>query len=87
MSKLRERLEEEMQTLRTLRDELRVKAELGRLEARDRWEELERHWNELEGKLKVAGEAAREDAGEVGEAARLLLEELRKGYQHLKDRL
>jgi hypothetical protein len=87
MSKLRERLEKEMQTLRTLRDELRVQAELGRLEARGRWDELERQWNELEGKLKMVGEGAREDAAEVGEAAQLLLEELRKGYRHFKDRL
>jgi len=80
-------LGEELDQLRKLRDELRVQAELGRAELRDRWQELERRWHQLEGRLELAGEGAREDAKEVREAARLLARELKEGYEHLRQRL
>jgi hypothetical protein len=80
-------LAEEMEKLRSARDELRVKAALGRAELRDRWQELERRWHQLEGRLALAGKGAREDARDVREAARLLVAELREGYEHLRQRL
>jgi len=80
-------LADEVEKLRTLRDELRVKAELGRAELRDRFEELEKRWHQLEGRLKVAREGAREDSKNVREAARLLASELRESYEHLRKRL
>jgi hypothetical protein len=80
-------LGEEMDKLRELRDELRVQAELGRAELRDRWQELEKSWHQLEGRLKVVREGAREDAKNVREAARLLAAELREAYDKLKKRL
>lgn len=85
--KLGEQWEEELKTLRTLRDELRVQAELGKLEFRDRWSELEHRWSELEGKFKLIRAGAREDAGEIRTAARRLADELREGYENLKKRL
>ena len=87
MSDWGKRLEEELNTLRTLRDELRVQAELGKLELRDRWAELEHRFGELEGKLKLIGESAREDAADVGDAAKRLADEIREGYENLKKRL
>jgi hypothetical protein len=81
------RFQEEMDRLRELRDELRVKLQLGRAELRDRFQELEKSWYQLEGRLKVAGEGAREDAQNVREAARLLARELRDSYEHLRQRL
>jgi hypothetical protein len=80
-------LGDEMDGLRRVRDELRVQAELGRAELRDRWQELEKSWHHLEGRMKLARESAREDAGNVREAARLLLDELRESYDHLRKRL
>jgi len=85
--KLSEQWEEELKTLRTLRDELRVQTELGKLELRDRWSELEHRWTELEGKFKLIREGAREDAEEIRAAARRLADELREGYENLKKRL
>jgi predicted nucleic acid-binding Zn-ribbon protein len=80
-------LSEEIEKLRELRDELRVQAELGRAELRDRWHELEKGWHQLEGRLKLAREGAREDSQNVREAARLLANELRDSYEHLRKRL
>lgn len=85
--KLSEQLKEEMKTLRTLRDELRVQAELGKLELRDGWNELEHRWAELEAKFKLIAEGAREDADEIAAAARRLADELRASYDNLKKRL
>jgi hypothetical protein len=87
MSETPKRFQEEMDRLRELRDELRVKLQLGRAELRDRFQELEKSWHQLEGRLKVAREGAREDAENVREAARLLAAELRDSYEHLRQRL
>jgi len=80
-------LGEEMNNLRQLRDELRVQAGLGRAELREFWGDLERRWYQLEGRLKLAREGAREDSQNVREAARLLADELRESYEHLRKRL
>ena len=80
-------LSDEIEKLRELRDELRVQAELGRAELRDRWHELEQGWHQLEGRLKLARDSAREDSQNVREAARLLASELRDSYEHLRKRL
>ena len=87
MSEAKTFLGEEMDNLRQVRDELRVQAELGRAELRERWGELERVWHQLEGRLKLARESAREDSQNVREAARLLAHELRESYEHLRQRL
>ena len=80
-------LAEEMERLREMRDELRVQAKLGKAELRERFEELERRWHQLEGRLKLVGEGLREDGQDVREAAKLLAGELREGYEHLRKRL
>ncbi len=87
MSKLSEFFEDEMKALRQLRDELRVQSELGSMEAREQWKQLEHRWGELEGKLKLVREGAQEDAGEIGEAVKILAGELRAGFEHLRGRL
>jgi len=87
MSDIQEFLQEEMQALRQLRDEVRVQADLGQAELRDLWEEAERRWNRLEGQVKALRQAVREESQDVREAARLLAEELKKSYQHIRSRL
>ena len=80
-------LSEEMEGLKQIRDELMVQAELGRAELRDQMNAVEKNWHELEGKLKLLRESARDDAGEVREAAKLLAGEIRKSYEHLRSRV
>jgi len=84
MASISEQIEEELEGLRTLRDELRVKLHLGAAEVQEQWEELDRKWSHAEGRLKVIREEAAEAAEDVGEAARLLVNELRNGYEQIR---
>jgi len=81
---LRDRLEKELEDLRTTRDELRVRMHLGKMDAQEQWEQIEKQWQHVESKLKVAGEAGREIAEDVGEAANLAIEEMKEGYAKLR---
>ena len=81
---LRERLEKELKDLRVTRDELRVRMHLGKLDAQDQWEQVEKQWQHVESKLKLAGETGREIAEEIGEATSLAVEEMKQGYAKLR---
>jgi len=83
-SELRARIESEIESLKTTRDELRVKIHLGAADARDAWESAEKSWSQLEGRAKVLTEATHESLEEVGAAIDVLAEEIRKGYQHVR---
>ena len=77
----------ERDRLAAMRDELRVQIHLAAAELRDRYEEAERSWHRLEGRAAVVSDTAKEEAKDVREAARLLLSEIREGYEHIKARL
>jgi SMC interacting uncharacterized protein involved in chromosome segregation len=81
---LRERLEKELGDLRVTRDELRVRMHLGKLDAQDQWEQIEKQWQHVESKLKLAGETGREVAEDIGEAASVAVEEMKEGYAKLR---
>ncbi len=81
---LREKLERELEDLRTTRDELKLRLHLGKLDAQDEWEKIEKQWQHVESKLKLAGETGREVAADIGEAASLAVEEMKEGYAKLR---
>ena len=81
---LRERLERELEDLRATRDELRVRLHLGKLDAQEKWEQIEKQWQHVESKLRLAGEAGREVAEDIGEATSLVIEEMKEGYIKLR---
>jgi len=85
MPDIQARINEEFENLRTLRDELKVRIHLGKAEARDKWDELEKDWQHVEGKIKVLGDETRESAKEVGEATEMLVSELKDAYRRLRD--
>ena len=70
--------------LKAQRDELRVKLHLAKAEARDEFEKLEKRWEHARGRLAVIGKEAGEASKDVGEAARLVLDEIRAGYQRIR---
>lgn len=78
------RFETMMHKLETERDELRVKLNLAKLEARDEWDELERKMDSLKGRMKVLKEEAKEAGGEVGDAFDILADEIKEGFSRLK---
>ena len=73
--------------LRQERDELRLQAELGKAEFRDEWQELERKFQKLEGRVSGAAKEARESSEEVGAAFGLLADELAQSYRNIRARL
>ncbi|MBI2373661.1 MAG: hypothetical protein HYV07_06645 [Deltaproteobacteria bacterium] len=79
----KEKLETELSELETLRDELRLQAHLGKVEAKAQWEKAESTWAEVRRRLleleSVSGDAAKE----VGRAAKGLLDEIRAGYDKM----
>jgi hypothetical protein len=81
---IRQRLEHDADELRALRDEIEVQMHLGKLDAQDHWNDLEKRWEHAERKLKQLGNAGREAAEDITEATRIVLDEIRSGYEKLK---
>jgi len=84
MSTLGESVDKLMKDLEQQRDELEVQMSLAKAEAREEWEELEKRWEKVKSKIERAGDEASGVADNVGEAAKLLLDEIGKGYQRLR---
>ena len=78
MSDVTESLKALVQTLRTERDELRVKLNLAKMEWQDQWERAEEHWDQLEDKLEDVGHEAAHSAG-------LIAREIEQAYRRLRD--
>lgn len=84
MAELREEMKKLEDALLQQRDELRVKLHLAKADARDEWEELERKWGEVQGKFVQLQQTAGESMDEIESAARLLGEEILKGYERIR---
>jgi hypothetical protein len=68
--------------LATLRDEAKVQAHLGSMEAQQEWQEAETKWN------RFVAEAGLHDSGQdIKSALEVLAEELRASYERLKKAL
>jgi hypothetical protein len=73
-----------LETLKRERDEIRVQLHLAQAEARDEWERMEKKWENFHGKAAAVGEVAAGASKDVGAAARVLGEELKKGYARIR---
>jgi hypothetical protein len=87
MAEMPDWLKGEIDALRQLRDEVKLQLHLGAADARTSFDQLEKRWQHLEGRVKALGEASKDELGEIREAAKLLAREIRDGYQHLKKHL
>ena len=72
-----EKTKEEVGALARTRDELRLQLALGKLEARDEWETLEKAWAGVKHQAGLA-------ADDAGESMHDLLARIRDGYQRLR---
>jgi SMC interacting uncharacterized protein involved in chromosome segregation len=84
---IRQQIDETLEKLKQDRDELRVKLNLAKLEARDDWEAAEAKLAKLESKARELGGATAESAKDIGAAAKLLAEEIRDGFRNIARRL
>ncbi len=87
MSELGDRISEELDELRRIRDELRVRVHLGAAEAKELWEKSERKLGEVEATARRVSQGAEEELQDIGAAARLLLDEIRSGYRRIRELL
>jgi hypothetical protein len=85
--KLSDKVKAEVEELRALRDDLKLQVHLGKMDAQRRFEKAEKDWESLEAKLRVLATASRESLGDVGEAVKLLLHEIRESYRHIRKAL
>jgi uncharacterized protein with HEPN domain len=84
MAEMPEWLTRELAGLREMRDELKLQLHLGKADAKEAFENVEKRWQHLEAKLKLLREESKGDLAQIGEAAKLLTQEIRDGYRHLK---
>jgi transposase len=80
----KKKIEELLETLKRQRDELALKIHLGKAEARDEWEKLEKKLAELKAQATPVGSALGETAKGVGTALELAGEEIKKGYDRIR---
>ena len=82
-----EELEKLKEGLLQQRDELRVKAGLAKLEAREEWEKVEEKVDHLLAKFEGLGEEATEVSEDALEKAKIVGEEIKAAYERIKARL
>lgn len=87
MADLTQELRTLFEGLATQRDDLRVRMHLARAEARDQWDALEKQWEHARARLEVIGREAGDAAGDVLSALRLVGEELKNGYERVRQLL
>jgi uncharacterized coiled-coil DUF342 family protein len=84
MDEMRNLLKQKLAELEQERDELRVRLHLAKAEARDEWDKLDARLDELRARLDRVGGEAGEVFEDVGEAAKLLGDELKTGFARLR---
>jgi F0F1-type ATP synthase membrane subunit b/b' len=82
---IEDKLSEEFEELKRVRDELRLKIHLGKAEAKDLWDKSELKFEDVESKLKHVSEQAEQPLSDVRDAAQLLLSEIRDGFKRIRD--
>lgn len=74
----------DLDTLAALRDELRVQAHLFKAELRDRWQEAERRWQDVQNEARVVRAVLGNSRAELGAAASLTAAALQEAYEDLR---
>ncbi len=87
MTDLADRFNEELDALRRVRDELRVQVHLAAAEVKDLWEQTEHRLERAESRVKRLRDTSKEELEDVGEATRLLIDEIGEAYRRIRDHL
>lgn len=73
--------------LKQQRDAIKVQLHLGKAEAQQEWDELEKKLEHLRAKAAAVGRETQNVSQDVFEAAKLLAEEIGAGYERIRKRL
>jgi len=87
MKDINQTIQKVTEELKRERDEIQLKLHLGKEELEDEWEELEKKLAHLESKVKEIEKTASAAAEDVLAAAKLLSDELRRGYKKIRKKL
>ena len=79
-------LEETFDNLKQKRDELKVKLNLGKMEARDTWNDVEKNFQELETKMKGLRDQGEAEADRMKDDIQLLMSDIRDGIKRVTKR-
>ncbi|MBT8120747.1 MAG: hypothetical protein KJN89_13620 [Gammaproteobacteria bacterium] len=82
--KMIDKSEKLFKELDTERGNLEVQLHLLGMDAKQEWQELEKRFEEFKTKASAVAEVTEESAGDVGEALKLVAEELRAGYKKIR---
>lgn len=75
----------DLTSVRQMRDELRLKANLLRADLRDQWERLEEQWTKLERDIRPVGGAIGTTVEQLDASTRELLKTVGAGYARIRD--
>lgn len=73
--------------IQKMRDDLRLKSHLFNMEIKELWEDVEKKWQKFSNETGQAKTVVEDASKDVGAASELLLDEIRDGYQKIKNTL
>ncbi len=84
MSDEKNSLEKVKESIEQLRDEIKLKAHLGKAEAQEELNKLDKKWNDFLGQYKPVADEAGKTMESAGEALGLAADELKAGYERIR---
>ncbi len=84
MAVLKMKMKELKAEIEQIRDEVRLKAHLGRAEAADELEKIEKEWNSLKSKYNPLADEAEKMAENTVAALELASDELKAGFERIR---
>jgi uncharacterized protein YerC len=79
------KLEEIKNAIEKIRDEVALKAHLGKADATDELEKLEKKWENLKRQFKPYADDVEKKTGDAGAAIELAAEEIKAGFERIKN--
>lgn len=79
-------LQEAFDTLKQKRDELKVKLNLGKMEAKEAWEDVEKDFQRLESKMKRMREQGEKEVDRMRDDVKGLMADVRAGFERVRKR-
>ena len=84
MNDVKKRIEEMLSELRQERDELKVKLQLAKMDVSEEWKKLEAQLEKLDAKAEELGNVAADASHDIAAAAKLLGEEITRGFEKFR---
>jgi hypothetical protein len=79
--------QQELNRLAEIRDELRIQLNLAKADAQQEWDKLEVSWGRVQEELQRVATNTKEPVHNISASARQLLDELKLGYERVREQL